>query len=64
MQKHGKPLPEGFDPDAPLVQIKQEAAELSTAPVDDSVFQVPAGYAAVPMEELMKTMVHFSLICR
>jgi hypothetical protein len=56
MQKQGKPLPSTYDPDAPIVQVKQEAAELSTAPVEDSTFQVPEGYAAVPMEDLMKTL--------
>ncbi len=57
MQKQGKPLPPSYDPDAPIVQVKQEAAELSTASVEDSTFQVPEGYTAVPMEDLMKALV-------
>jgi hypothetical protein len=57
MQKEGKPLPASFDPDAPIVQMKQEAEELSTAPIEDSIFQIPQGYATAPMEDLMKTLV-------
>jgi hypothetical protein len=57
MQKQGKPLPPSYDPDAPIIQVKQEAAELSTAPVEDSTFRVPEGYAAVPMEDLLKALV-------
>jgi len=37
--------------------MKQEAAELSTAPIEDSIFQIPQGYATAPMEDLMKTLV-------
>jgi hypothetical protein len=57
MQKQGKPLPEGYDPDAPIVQVSQDAAELSTTPVEDSIFRLPEGYAAVPLEDLMNTLV-------
>lgn len=34
----------GFDPDTPLMQMNQEAVELSTAPVPVSVFQIPEGF--------------------
>lgn len=54
--KKGEALPANYDPDAPLVTIKQEAAELSTAPLEDSVFLVPEGYASVPMEDVMKVV--------
>jgi hypothetical protein len=57
MQQQGKPLPSSYDPDAPLVQVKQEAAELSTAALGDSMFQVPQDYSAVPLEDLMKVLI-------
>jgi TonB family protein len=34
---------------------KLEVAELSAAPLDDSLFQVPAAYAAVPVARLIKS---------
>ena len=49
------PLPE-FDANAPLFQINQEVTELSTAPVTDSVFQVPADYEKQPIDEFMKSL--------
>ena len=56
VRKQGQPLPENYDPDAPFIQVKQEAAELSTASLEDSIFQVPGGYETVPMDDLMKVM--------
>ena len=46
----------GFDPAAPLMQMTTEAAELSSSPVPDSVFQVPEGYKEAPASELIKDM--------
>ena len=42
------------DPDAPFMQMNQEVAELSAAPVPDSVFQIPEGYQEAPASELIK----------
>jgi len=53
--KNGKPLAAGFDPNAPFLQMKQELVELSSAPVDDAVFQVPEGFQPAPLDELVKT---------
>lgn len=50
----GRPVPE-FDPDGPLSEINQEVVELSTAPINDSAFEVPAGYQESTMLEIFKT---------
>jgi hypothetical protein len=41
-----KQMPGGtsFDPDTPFMQMTQEAVELSTAVVPDSVFQIPESF--------------------
>jgi len=44
----------GLEAGAPAFHQKLEVAEISTAPVDDSLFQVPAGYAAVSAVNLIK----------
>jgi hypothetical protein len=36
--------------------MNQEVAELSTAPVPDSVFQIPEGYQEAPASELIKAL--------
>jgi len=46
----------GFDPDTALAQVTQELAEISTASIPDSVFQVPEGYRSVPAVEIIKDM--------
>jgi hypothetical protein len=51
----GQPVP-AIDPNAPLMQVNQEVVELSTTSLDDSVFQMPAGYAATPADDLFKAM--------
>jgi hypothetical protein len=56
MQKQGQPLPAGYDPDAPLLQVNQEVDELSTAPLEDALFRIPEGYQVMPMADLMKTL--------
>jgi hypothetical protein len=47
------PLGEGFDPDAALVEITQELTGMSSEPIPDSVFEVPASYRAVTLGELL-----------
>ncbi|MBZ5576962.1 MAG: hypothetical protein LAP40_10430 [Acidobacteriia bacterium] len=56
MAKAGQPLPAGFDPNAPFMQMNQELVELSDAPLDDALFRVPDGFRQVPVEELVKSM--------
>jgi hypothetical protein len=50
------PLPV-IDPNAPLMQLNQEVVELSTTPLDDGLFQVPADYQAASLEEILKAAV-------
>ncbi len=40
----------------PVVEYSMELAELSSAPVADSRFEVPAGYQSAPMEELVAVL--------
>ena len=42
------------DPNAPTFEMTQEAVEVSSAPVEERLFQVPADYKAIPAEELLK----------
>jgi hypothetical protein len=51
-----KELPggEGFDPNTPLMQMNQEAVELSTAPVPGSVFQIPADFHEADASDLIE----------
>lgn len=51
------PFGAGFDANLPFMQVNQELAELSTAPIADSVFHVPAGFARVPIGDMIQTMV-------
>lgn len=43
-QAAANPFGANFDPDAALATMTQELAEISTAPIKDAVFEVPAGY--------------------
>jgi len=55
-QQPGRPLA-GLDPNAPLMQMTQEVVELSTDPVDDALFTVPAEYQPASLEEILNGMV-------
>jgi TonB family protein len=44
------------NPDEPFTDITTDVTEISTDPVSDSVFQVPAGYKEVEIEELVAMM--------
>ena len=46
-----------IDPDAPLMEMNQEVAELSSAPVDAALFEIPKDYAAVPADDMIRAMV-------
>lgn len=46
----------GFDGTSPLMTMTQDVTELSSAPVPDSVFQVPEGYQSAPAADILKAM--------
>jgi hypothetical protein len=54
LAKSGRNVPE-FDPQGPISEITQEVVELSTAPVDNAAFEVPAGYRSSTVGEILKT---------
>lgn len=54
LRAQGQSLPQGLDPNAPLFSMTYEIVEVSTAPIDDSVFRVPDGYSKVEFEEILK----------
>jgi hypothetical protein len=56
MAQQGHPIP-GLDANGPLLEMTTEIAEISTATIEDSVFEVPAGFAAAPIGEVMKSFV-------
>lgn len=57
MFKQGVPLPPGFDPSKPLMEMNQELVELSTDPVDAALFEIPSGYQPATLEEILKGVV-------
>ncbi len=44
------------DVNAPLIEVSFNLAELSTNPLPDTEFQVPAGYQEAPLEDLLKAI--------
>ena len=46
----------GFDPDAAFMTMNQDLAEISTAAIPDSVFQIPEGLKQVPASDILKDM--------
>jgi hypothetical protein len=56
-QMAGKGQPLAIDPDAPLIQMNQEVAELSSDPVDGSLFEIPKEYTAAPADDLIRDMI-------
>ena len=54
--KQKNPLPGGFDPNAPLMEMSIEIAEISTAAIEDSVFEIPPGFQAADLGDLMKAV--------
>jgi TonB family protein len=46
----------GFDPNAPVMQVDEEAIEISSESLPDSFFQVPEGYQEAPIADLLKGM--------
>ena len=45
-----------FDGESPLMTMTQDVAELSSAAVPDSVFQIPEGYKTAPAADILKGM--------
>ena len=43
----------GADSSVPFMEMKYEIVDLSTEPVDDSYFEIPAGYEAAAFADLM-----------
>jgi hypothetical protein len=54
LRAQGQALPQGLDSNAPIFSMTYEIVEVSTAPIEDSVFQVPEGYRKVELEEILK----------
>jgi len=54
-QGQGKAMP-NIDPDAPLMVMNQEVAELSSAPVDAALFEVPKDYTSAPPGDVIKNL--------
>jgi hypothetical protein len=52
-QSQGAPA---IDPNAPLMEMNQEVAELSSAPVDESPFHIPKDYTAAPAGGMIRDM--------
>jgi hypothetical protein len=46
-----------FDPDAPLMQMNQEAVEISSASIPASQFEIPEGFQEVAIADLIKDMI-------
>jgi hypothetical protein len=45
-----------MDPASPLIQVDQQVVELSTTPLDAALFEVPKDYSAVPIDDMIKSM--------
>jgi hypothetical protein len=50
------PLGADFDPDATILEWSQELAEISTAPVADSIFAIPGDYTQAPPADFVRSM--------
>jgi hypothetical protein len=55
IQAQGKGLPPGMDLNAALGDMTMEATEISGAPVQASIFQIPASYQQVSMADFNKS---------
>jgi hypothetical protein len=56
MAAQGQKFP-ALDPDAPMMEMNQEVAELSSAPVDASLFEIPADYKAGAADDILQGMI-------
>jgi hypothetical protein len=56
-EAQGHPLPAGTDSNAPLMEMNHEVVEISTAAIEDSVFQIPADFEAGTFGDMMKSLI-------
>lgn len=56
MAARGQSFP-AIDPEAPLMVMDQKIAELSSAPVDAALFEVPKDYSSVAIEDMAREMI-------
>ena len=56
-QQARQSLPGGLDPNAPLIQMTQELVEVSSDPLGNALFVVPADYQMASLEEILKSAV-------
>jgi hypothetical protein len=54
LQPQGQALPAGFDPNAPLMEVRMELAGFSTDALPDTTVQVPADYSAASIGDLIQ----------
>jgi TonB family protein len=54
-RKQGVDAPAGTDPGGSILELGYELADLSPAPLADSLFTVPAGFHSVSLKEIMST---------
>ncbi|HXM45747.1 MAG TPA: hypothetical protein VN924_31210 [Bryobacteraceae bacterium] len=52
-QGHASPA---IDPEAPVLEMDQEIAELSSAAVDASLFEIPKDYTAAPADDMLRDL--------
>jgi hypothetical protein len=43
-----------YDPNTPFMETNNEVVEISSAPVDASVFEIPGDYTATSLSDLLK----------
>lgn len=58
MGGQGQAAVPAIDPNAPLMEMNQEVAELSSAPVDESLFEIPKDYTAAPAGGMIRDMLN------
>jgi hypothetical protein len=51
------PLPGMPDPNTALFDMTQEAVEVSSTPIEEAVFEIPADYKTIPSDEFMKSFI-------
>ena len=57
MAPQGNPAGAEIDPNAAMMQMTQQVADLSTEPISDSQFDVPAEYTQESADQFMKDLV-------
>ena len=57
MEQQGHPLPAGFDPNGPMMQMNIEVKEISTATIADSTFDLPADYQKASFDDAIRSVI-------